>query len=600
MKRLFICLLALLFLFSVTACGDTAPSAATEASVASEASAPAPVQSAEEAEAPADSVLEASVAETDVAPEEAVDLDPYEILPDVSIADSSVDYPIYDEMESFTVITTANSIVLSALPVVESFNASYPTEYVEADTNVHLDFTVWNDNSCTENVQLAVASGSYPDLWGFSIADKTGSTIDKLIEEEVVMDIADLLEENAPEQYALMEADNSYAKDIYTQNGSVGSIVGRNINLVGSDGGLYIRQDMLDAVGIQIDPKEHMSLDEITEILRTVKSEYDCSLALLVFRSMECGLGNAFNVVDDGLNSATLSYQLKEPGKTDIQCSLTSENFRDYIEFLRGYYEEGLINDDYAGIDWALGTADTWCLSNNTCLFYNSTNLPSMVSVMNLSDPNYNAVAIADPYAYEGMTVEVDSTGSGGGFGRGGVSLSTQCHDPEGMLRYINYFFCKEGRTYTNYGVEDVSWEYNENDEIVYTDFYLNNPDYSIATKEQIFKISWGVPTNGYYRALELRYSELQMSIINVWATDRGGDLVIPGTYFTTEENSELAATASDIATYLYEQMYKVVVGEISMEDWDACVAEAYDMGLDRCEELYKIATDRYIEQIGW
>ena len=604
LKRVIVCLIVLLFLFSITACGNTAQStepAGSEVSSegAAETSENAQEQGAAAAETPDDQSsleeMEGSAEET----EPALDLPPNEVLPEVSIADSAIDYPIYDDMETFSVICTANSIVLSTIPVDEAFNVSAPMEFVEEDTHVHLDFMVWNDSSCVENVQLAIASGSYPDLWGFSIAEKTNSSIDKLIDDEVVMDVVDLIEDNAPEIYALMEADNSFAKKLYSSDGAIGSIIGRQIDLVGSDGGMYIRMDMLEKMGIEIDPKEHMSIEQLTDIMRAAKSTFNCKLPLLIFRSMECGLGNAFNVVDDGLNSSTFSYQLKEPGKTDIQCSLTSENFRDYIELLRGYYEEGLMTDDYTGVAWALGTADQWCLSNDTCIFPNSTNLSAMVSVMELSDPDYNAVAIADPYAYEGMTCEVDSTGSGG-FAGGGVSLSTQCHDPEGMLQYLNYFFCEEGRMYSNYGVEGVSWEYNDDGEIVYTDNYLNNPKYSIATREQMFKVSWGAPTNGYYRAIELRYTDEQMETIKTWAIDRGNDLTIPGYYFTTDEVTELSATATDISTYLYEEMYKAVVGEITMEDWDDSVDTAYDMGLDRCEELYKIATDRYIERIGW
>ena len=601
MKRIIICLIAAAFLLSAAGCGNAAPSAA-EAS----ASAAVPDSSAEELQEQAETPeqpdenapISAMEAEESAVEEPAEDLLPYEVLPEVSIADSKVDYPIYDEMETFSVVTTANSLVLSALPVKESFNASFPTEYIEADTHVHLDFTVWNDSAARESLQLMIASGTYPDLWGTSLPDKTGSTIERLIDEEVVLDVADLLEENAPEIYALMKADKNYAKDLVGQDGSIGAIVGRSLTIGGTSGGLYIRQDMLDKMGIEIDRTKHMSTDEMTDILRAAKSEFGCRLALLVLKTLECGMGNSFNVVDEGLSSYVFSYQLKEPGKTDIQCSMTSSNFRDYISFLRGYYEEGLICDDYTGVAWALGTADQWCLSNNCCIFYNSTNLPAMISVMELSDPDYNAVAIPDPYYYEGMTIGVEGGGAAS-MGRG-VSLSPQCHDPEGMLKYLNYFFCKEGRTYTNYGVEGVSWEYDDDGEIVYTDFYLNNPDYGIATREQMFKVFWGAPMNIYYHATELQYNDEQMEILNTWALDRGANLTIPGYYFTSEENAELAATENDISTYFYERIFEAVVGDITMEEWDNCVEEAYNMGLGRCEELYQIATDRYIERIGW
>ena len=59
-------------------------------------------------------------------------------------------------------------------------------------------------------------------------------------------------------------------------------------------------------------------------------------------------------------------YQLKEEGSDEIVWSATTQNFRDYIEFLRGWYEKGIFNDDYLNVSNPNGNVQSTFLAGNT------------------------------------------------------------------------------------------------------------------------------------------------------------------------------------------------------------------------------------------
>lgn len=59
----------------------------------------------------------------------------------------------------------------------------------------------------------------------------------------------------------------------------------------------------------------------------------------------------------------------------------------------------------------------------------------------------------------------------------------------------------------------------------------------------------------------------------------------------TEEENERIADLTADFETYYQELLTKLVLGQNSMDDWDAYISEMKELGLD---ELIQITQDRY------
>ncbi len=57
-----------------------------------------------------------------------------------------------------------------------------------------------------------------------------------------------------------------------------------------------------------------------------------------------------------------LSFQLKEPGSTEVISGVATEEYVDYLEYLHGLYEEGLITDD------AIEAIDLWSTAGDSTM----------------------------------------------------------------------------------------------------------------------------------------------------------------------------------------------------------------------------------------
>lgn len=63
-----------------------------------------------------------------------------------------------------------------------------------------------------------------------------------------------------------------------------------------------------------------------------------------------------------------------------------------------------------------------------------------------------------------------------------------------------------------------------------------------------------------------------------------------------TEDETELVSTLSpDIVTFISENYLLFATQERSLSGWDDYVRAVYDVGLDKVEEVYQTAYDRYI-----
>lgn len=57
-----------------------------------------------------------------------------------------------------------------------------------------------------------------------------------------------------------------------------------------------------------------------------------------------------------------LSFQLKEPGSTEVIAGVATEEYVDYLEYLHDLYEEGLITDD------AIEAIDLWSTAGDSTM----------------------------------------------------------------------------------------------------------------------------------------------------------------------------------------------------------------------------------------
>ena len=266
-------LLVLAMLLALMAgCGSQAPASApvsaesVQTSAVEEAPAeePAPVEEEAPTEEPAPDAEalagEASAEEPEEPEEPAVDL--------------TVQLPLTTEDEHY-------SYFVSFPPPVTEFYENPFTDYeswveLRERTGVTLDFLPYSVVVETEQFNLLLASGDYPDMFSSGLLT---NAMDFYYEEGVVQDIRSAVEENMPNYLHVMDEYPAFADSV-----GIESDEGRWLLLhsytknTSYNGGLVIRKDWLDQLGANA-PE---TIDEYHDILTRFKDELGASAPMFL------------------------------------------------------------------------------------------------------------------------------------------------------------------------------------------------------------------------------------------------------------------------------------------------------------------------------
>ena len=195
-KRLLAMLLALTMVMALLAgCGSPAASSASSADASEVQSAPAPVEE-QPSQAPtapevAESVVESTVEVSAVEPE----------VP-------QVEYPLTDQEVTFELWYPFPGDLSDIMDEYLGQGKNSVLQAAKETTGVSLSFILQSVNAATDNFNLMVASGDYPDLIFNPSSYYTGG-MDKAVSDEVLLDLSGMVEEYAPNYYRLVTQDET-------------------------------------------------------------------------------------------------------------------------------------------------------------------------------------------------------------------------------------------------------------------------------------------------------------------------------------------------------------------------------------------------------
>lgn len=558
-KRLFALLLAAAMMLALCACGGETPEAIT------------PPASAEEPTATATP----TPAATDVpeAPASTVDAP--------AVPASSVEYPIPGD-HTLSMVGVLRMNAAEALGD-GSYTDTPPYDAMVEATGVTLDMELLGESTYSEKMNLMMASGDLPDMFSQTAAQYDNNMLSG-IEDGILIDMADMLEENAPDYKALLDSDPSFAAGVYNTDGSISQFCGRSIARVSQ--GLLIRQDWLDDLNMDA-PK---NFDELTDVLRAFKNEKDASMALLVNFECDSGLAPFFNTAFSGFRG--VSYQRTEPGSDELICSYASEGFIDYLVYLNSLFEEGIINDDFMNTGKEYGNWESSYYGGKCGVWQDDCKYVDPAFRENGSDPNWTAApfALSDIDVHVTMPMTVAMSGK--------LFITAACAEPEIAMQYVNYAYTPDGMNLVAYGAEGVSWARDDSGEAQFTDIITNNPDgLSMDIALVYYTPAQWLPTDQQERYLELTLSPEAVDAYKLWTSEYGDDtMTIPSDCtLTAEEMMEYFNLAGDVLTSFTEAASRVVTGDLSEADYRKTIEDIGPSGLDRMTEIYQGAYDRYL-----
>lgn len=525
--------------------------------------------------------------ETAAAPESAQEAEPstaeesqLEEAVEFQLAET-VDLPITDEVTTF-------SMWCGAPPGGLSVVGSPIMEYITEKTNISLELLEQNMMTANEKFNLMVASQDYPDIISGFDESYSGGAV-KGYEDDVIIDLTDLMEENAPNYMAYIQQDQQNYRDAYNDDGQMLFMNGYNDYYVQARGNV-IRQDLLDKLGLDI-PVTYDDYHNVLEAFKNDGIEYPIWMPQAV-------QGGALLSAGFGVSGYTLQQSGTHFFQKDgtVYSSFLTEEYKEFLKLMAQWYSEGLMAKDFYAIVDDMGSAsEPAILNGNVGMWYH---MADKIGTYNKSASveGFHAVGLADAVQREGDISHFYQNEGSSKTTNKGISISVQAEDPENILRFFDWFFTKEGSTVANYGIEGTSFEYDAEGNPQYTDLIANNPDYTFQQIALLY--CWAdIPTIvDRDRSFQATYTQDSLDAIELYGKNTDGAYEMPTRLsFTAAESDEYASTIGDIETRADEQIVRFVIGELNFDsDWDDFVQELKDMGLERCVELKQDALDRY------
>ena len=587
--RLLSLLLSLcLVLGALTACGGTAgesdqgSAAPAEASAADASEAAqtdtgaAPEQaSAAETEAEDGSLLEA--AETS---EEAETSD-LEIVRTYTEAEPM---PLVDEPVT---LTAWDYVVPPVMEVIQDYGTQGQV-YVELQkrTGVTLDFTTANLLTATDDMALMIAANELPDvIFNFGMFNSYND--DDLIDGDIIVNYSDY-EDIMPNYFDIINNNPSIARDIYTEQGNVSLAANIASDLTPSSGPA-IRQDWLDADGLETP----VTVDDLHEVMKTFQTENDSTYPFWVSANGNSSVAGAYGISYNGDNNGIGGWIWNE--EDGMQYCLPMDGFRDYVQLLADWYAEGLISPDFVSKTMSGTAQDDEMVGANG---HQGAGLvtTSVMSLTNLAAylPESDLQPIRAVVQNEGDLCGFDDAGTSR-IGRGGAAVACSCPDVELACRIIDYFYSDEGILLANYGVEGVSFEYNDDGEPELTELVTNNPE------GKAFGLCLILYTSSTPCSIDIKarnnfgYTDAQVKALELWLRNTDS-MMAPGSVWDVDAQTEYSTIATDLSSFVTTNVLQFITGAKPMSDWDAFVDDVLaSFDIERMKELNDQAVEAYL-----
>ncbi len=569
MKKFLALLLCFAMLLALAACsGSETPAESVEETTSA----------AETAETPATTETEPATAPADGSAEAEGPQGP--TVGEVSL-------PISEEKLTYTMFMTMPFFVGSLIDDMGTDLKLFST--VQDLTNIYFDITAISGEVFSEKFQLMIASGTYCDVMDGMSNYNPG--YDSAINEGICIDLYDLAVEYAPNYMAAVSADTNTLAQLITDEGRMATFGILYAEANCETQGYLIRNDWLDAVGMDIPT----TYDQLHDVLTAFKDTYgavgmpfnDISESRLDY-GYQCAGGN-FMVID---------------GK--VVSGFTTDSYYDFLSMCADWYSEGLIYPDFYSA--ATGDYDQLMVSNEIGIVQGAaTSFSTITAYLNEEEAANFSLAGMNP-----VTINEDDElhycwNQPNYLKRTDAwAISADCEDPVPLVQFVNYMYSDAGRLLFNYGTEGDTFTFDENGDPQYTDVVINNPEQPYFFASYLYASNAAteyLPALMDVSASYYSFEDAQWNAYYLFSEPANdGTYNYPsGASITADENERYSQLYSDMETYIEETVVSWVIGQTQLNEdtWNAFQAQLEAMGIEELVQMKQDAYDRYQSKLN-
>lgn len=438
-----------------------------------------------------------------------------------------------------------------------------------------------------------IASGQYPDLISASFVNYPGGP-EAAMDDGVLINMDELINQYAPNFWDIVKSyGESYNQEIRGDGGAIikfGTIWLPEFVNDRTQCGFMVRKDWMEEWGLEAPT----TLDEFTELLRAFKEHgVEVPLALSNFLdTVDNGNFANYNIIASAFGVAYKDITLDENGKAVY--TRTAPAYKEFLTYMNGLVEEGLVDRDFI----TRKSSDALRMFYNGragMVFFHSSNYRDAMAAGTLVDENFDVLPIVHPKMTEDQVITLSHRTQS--IYDAAWYVTATCEHPVEAVRFVDYLHSEEMRKLTAWGPGTEEYPtYEVVDGMrVFTEFMTNNPELTdFATARALYTLS---PFQVMYdNEMEMQqYDEAVRNAWEVWQTDNNNSQKLPRTRTKTqEEQAEFTNIMNTINTYADEMTLKMIVGDVSLDEFDAMVEQIKALNIDRAVEIEQAATDRY------
>lgn len=469
-----------------------------------------------------------------------------------------------------------------------SNDEAYFCKYWEEKTGTDIEWIDISGGTKDEKFTLMIAGGEpYPDAIVYKWPSVEGGP-ELYYEDGIIVDLAEYIPECMPNLNAFLDAHPTIRSRITNNEGQILYLpTMRDDTELLTYQGPSIRGDWLEKLELEV-PK---TTEDLYNVLKAFKEKDpngngeadEIPMSGVLFANNAFGIGNLAWAFDTHWDLYV------EDGK--VVYGPAEAKFEEALAYIAKLYSEGLIDVDYLLND--RNGMESKAFADRVGFHYNYQNTKygtntdfndgtrRMQGIPYLTEPGDDSLMCFN-FTYEDYTVPSTS-----------ICFTTSCEDIKSVLKWFDLTYEEEFNTICCFGEEGVHFDYDANGQPV-----LKEMDAEALKDYRANTTINGSPivTVQQWEAHGASLHEWGYEDTILWAecADRSG--ILPsGIKLTAEEKEEIADALTQVKTYADTQMNKIVIGELSMDEWDDVVAKFYDMGLDDVLEVYNAAYQRYL-----
>lgn len=467
-----------------------------------------------------------------------------------------------------------------------SFNTTEIAAYLEEATGIKVKFEHPVAGQADAAFNILQSSNDMPDIMERDWTDMPGGP-ERLIREGVLTDLTPYIENVSPNLKGLLSENPDWAIQIMTDKGKYFEYPFiRPDEKLATFMTYIIRKDLLDKAGLAV-PE---TLDEWEKALYVFKdmgieSPLSLRLSLSQFTRFSpftgvFGIGSTFYQV-----GGTVKYGPYEP------------EFADYIKLLRKWYDDGILDKEFADED----------SKRRAAMVTNGKN-GAIDATIGGEFGNYLSAILPDSgIEYVATKIPVRKAGDTPMFAqkdwpvRDCAGISGASKNKELAARFLDFGYSEQGHMLYNFGKEGVSYEMKDGIP-TYTGAVIDpeqNGDLSVAQgMAKYIRACYNGPFEQDVNYITQYYQrDEQKQAMELWDSETL-DYILP-TSLNIEEAAQERYTdiMTPINTYLEDTLAKLVSGKLDIDYLDTYYTELKRLGIEEAIAIKQTAYNNYLKR---